>query len=217
MRGSGDRARGSTTATLDRLLALVLEQTGLQELPIWPGCSPSQLQRLEDGLATRLPDDYREIVRRVNGQKDDPFLLFPPGELMFLSDAELLQLWTAFSEYRDDEFIDELQDEGRVRSVLYHPGRIPIAYNELAGRYLCIDQLPGPEGRMNQLVVNYNEIDCVVLEDSVGVWIDRLLWLLETGKATVRRQPPEYGEGYWFEANGRHVDHQLYRELTPSP
>jgi cell wall assembly regulator SMI1 len=163
-----------------------------------------------------LPDDYRELLERVNGQEVSPALLFPPEDLTLLSDVELIELWDSFVKYTDDDFIDELQDDDKVHAVLYHPGRIPIAYNELGGRYLCLDQIPGPAGHMNQLVVNFNEIDSIVLEDSVAAWIDRLVWLLETGKAAVRRQPSEYGEGFWFEADGRHVDLELYRELTRS-
>jgi cell wall assembly regulator SMI1 len=204
------------TAKLARLLDLITERTGLRELPLRPGASPSRVQRLERHLATTLPEHYREMLRCFNGQEIDPALMFAPEEVMFIDDAEVLELWTAFGEHRDDDFIEELQDEGRVRCVLYHPGRIPIAYNELAGRYLCLDQIPGPRGRVDQLVVNVNEIDCVVVEDDLAAWIGRLAWLLETGKADFRRQPPEYGAGYWFESAGRHIDFFLYRELTAS-
>lgn len=203
--------------SVPRLLSLIREQTGLDQLPFRPGCSPSCLRELEESLRLSLPEDYRELLRCFNGQEHQPELTFPPDGLMFLSDAEVLGLWREFDQYRDDErFADELRDADRVRSVLYHRGRIPIAYNESGGCYLCLDRIPGPAGHLDQLVVNVDEIDCVALEDSVATWIERLVWLMETGRAAVREQPHEYGEGYWFEAGGQYLDHQLYRELTAS-
>lgn len=218
MTGSGDRGQQRPdTGSLHRLLALIGEQTGLDPLPLRPGCSPSRLQKLEAELGFRLPDDYRELLSTFNGQERDPELTFPPDGLVFLDDADVIRLWHEFCAHQDDErFAEQLRDEDRVRWVLYHRGRVPIAHNESGGHYLCLDRVPGPRGRLDQLVFNVDEIECVVLENSITDLVRRYLALLESGRLTVRRQPSEYGQGYWFTASGRYVDHAVYRELAAS-
>jgi cell wall assembly regulator SMI1 len=209
--GSGD-----LKARLERLLALVQRDTGLPSLPFNRGCSDDRIRALEDVLGFTLPADYTALLRARNGQFDRRLLTFPPDELAFLSDAETRELWTAFAR-EAEELSDELQCGDRVRWLVHHPGRVPIAYNEDATRYACIDLIPGPRGRIGQVVFNPNEVDVVVLEASAGALLDRYIWLLESGRATIERRPPEYDEGYWWTVDGRYLDYELFREITRSP
>ncbi|HEY5880198.1 MAG TPA: SMI1/KNR4 family protein [Nakamurella sp.] len=200
---------------MSRLISLVRDQTGLDRLPLRPGCSDSRVSRLESELGISLPDAYRELLRCFNGQEGQPELTFPPENVVFLSDSEVSRLCREFREYHDDDqFAMELRDADRVRSVLYHRGRVPIAFNESGGVYLCVDLIPGPAGTLGQLLVNINEIDCVVLERGTAELIERYARFLETGSVTVERQSPEYGDGYWWARDGRYLDYAGYREIA---
>jgi cell wall assembly regulator SMI1 len=216
--GSGNAKDDSTerlTELLERLFALIQAQSGLRELPFNEGASEEDVRRLEETVGATLPDDYAAFLRRANGQSDWYALTFPPDQLAFLSVDEAIELWSELKEYGDDEALfEDLQDDDKVRSVVQHAGRIPIAYNESGGSYLCLDEIPGPKGRPGQLVFNITEADLVVLEDSVTRLLEQYVSVLESGQATVEKQSPEYGQGYWFTAGGDPIDYDTYRGLA---
>lgn len=209
----GSTNSGSLGTHLARLEHIVKTQTGLPELPFNRGCSEEDLRRLETVIQAPLPDDYKALLRCVDGQSDWGMLTFPPERLSLLSVEKVIEIWREFVDICDDELMDELVCDDRIRWTVCHPDRIPIAQNELAGAYLCIDKIPGPAGRLNQLVFNVNSTDCVVLEECVTLLIANYVTTLETGVAEVGRKPPEYGDGYEFTAGGRYFDFDVYQEL----
>ncbi|MFF7145312.1 SMI1/KNR4 family protein [Streptomyces nodosus] len=188
----------------------------MPDLPFKSGCSTDDVRRLEETLGVPLPDDYKMLLRCVNGQSDWNALSFPPDRVVLLGADEVLALWREFSDVCDDELLDELVCDGRVRWTVCHPGRIPIAQNETAGAYLCIDKIPGPAGHLDQLVFNVNETDCVVVGENVALLAFTYVKMLESGAAEITRKPPEYGDGYEFTANGMYMDFYTYDGLeTP--
>lgn len=199
---------------LPRLGSILRRQTGLDPLPFHHGCSPEALRQLEETLRTSLPEDYRALLGRVDGQPDSWTLTFPPEELTLLGVEGVRTLWRRHLAYQDDEFFDELVCDGKVRAIPFHPGRIPIAEFESGAAYLCLDQIPGPMGRFNQLIYPVDECDWVVVEDSVTALIARYVGALESGSAAMKRSSPD--DGYQFRADGRWIDHDVYQEL-PRP
>lgn len=219
MPGSGSDEPAESTSSLWRhLCAIIREQTGLDQLPFKDGCTDDDLARMEATLNVTLPADYKAFLRCANGQREQEteFLTFPPEGLTFLGVDDVLREWSEQAEYYDDEADEEPRFEEKVRYVLYHPGRIPIAANFSATKYLFLDYVPGPVGRVGQLVVNRDEFDCEVVADSVTELLGRYVSALESGAARVEAKPPEYGAGYWFAAGGRHIDFDLYRDLPPA-
>jgi cell wall assembly regulator SMI1 len=196
-------------------LASIIE-VAVDASPFEPGCSESQVSDLEKLLGLSLPQDFRAFLRNANGQSDPHRLGFPPDQLNFLGVAEIATLWKELLDKQDDEFMDELTFDDKVRWILFHPRRVPIAHNEIAGTYLFLDFIPGPEGHDGQLVFNVNEVDCVVVEDSVTALLDRYLTALQTGTMTLEPKPREHGDGYWFTVDGRYIDYEVYQELKGS-
>jgi cell wall assembly regulator SMI1 len=202
------------TTLIEKLFSIISKQTGLSSLPFNEGCSDAEIKEAEKVLKLSLPEDYRAFLKRSNGQSDPYLLTFPPDQIVFLSIREVTQLWNELNEYRDHQFMDETQFDDRVRVVLYHPGRIPIAYNESGGAHLFLDYIPGPKGKEGQLVFNINEADLVVLEDSFDDLLQSYVHLLETGKLVIKKQPEEYGQAYWFVSDkDEYVDWEVYRRL----
>jgi cell wall assembly regulator SMI1 len=198
---------------IEKLFSLISSQTQLDHLPFNEGCSASELKQLEDSLKVTLPDDYKTFLRHSNGQADSS-LTFPPDQLVFLSTEEVVRLWNELNQHQDDQFFDQFEFDQKIRAVLYHPGRIPIAYNEIGGAYLFLDYIPGPNGKSGQVIFNTNEADNVVIEDTFHDLIGTYLQLLEAGKMVVKKQPPEYGQGYWFVSdNDEYTDWEVFQRL----
>jgi len=185
---------------IEKLFSILSNQTPLDHLPFNEGCSESELKQLEDSLKVTLSDDYKIFLRHSNGQSGSS-LTFPPDQLVFLSVEEVARLWNELNQHQDDQFFDQFEFDQKIRAVLYHPRRIPIAFNESGGAHLFIDYIPGPNGKNGQVIFNINEVDCVVIEDNFHDLVGTYLQLLETGKIVIKKQPPEYGQGYWFVSN----------------
>jgi cell wall assembly regulator SMI1 len=196
------------------LLSILKKQTGLDPLPFNPGCAAAEIAEAERSLGVRLPGDYTVFLRRHNGQNDPFMLTFPPDQLVFLSLEKVVRLWEELKDAPDDQFFDTFDSENLTRNVLQHPGRIPIAHNESGGAYLMLDYVPGPNGKEGQLVFNVNEVDIVVVEDNFASLIETFVRLLEDGKMVVKKQPPEYGQGYWFVSSAdERLDWTTYQRL----
>lgn len=120
-------------------------------------------------MGVTLPEDYKALLRLANGQlgQDTEPLTFPPDGLTFLSIDDVVREWNEQAAYYDDEASEEPEFQERVRYVLYHPGRIPVAANVSATKYLFIDYVPGPTGHAGQLVVNRDEFECEVVAESL--------------------------------------------------
>jgi cell wall assembly regulator SMI1 len=197
---------------LSKLLELMRRQSGLAVLPINAGSTPEEIANVERELDVSLPSDYRAFLQRHNGQSDPFMVRFPPDQLAFLPIQDVVTVWRELNEAAD-AWPPEVATEGKVRDVLHHAQRIPIARNEAGGAYLYLDFIPGPAGRKGQLLFNVNETDFVVVEDTFSDLIARYLALLESGEVQFVRQPPEYGNGYWFTASGQYIDWPLYEQL----
>jgi len=199
---------------LQQLFTILTNQTYLNPLPFNEGCDESQIVEAEQLWNLELPEDYKAFLRYRNGQSDFSTLAFPPDQIFFLSLEEVVELWEELNQYPDDQFFDQFDADGKIRSVLQHPRRIPIAYNEAGGTYLFIDYIPGSNGREKQLVFNINEVDCVVIADNFYNLIQNYVHLLERGRMVVKEQPPEYGQGYWFvSTQDEFIDWNVYERL----
>ncbi len=198
---------------INKLFHMISRQTNLDPLPFNKGCSPSEIKQLEYSLNVTLPDDYKTFLERCNGQPGSA-LTFPPDQVVFLSTEDIVRLWNELNRHQDDQFFDQFEFDQKIRSVLYHPRRIPIAYNESGGAYLFLDYIPGPNGKSGQLIFNINEIDSAVIADSLYDLVGTYVQLLEVGKMVVKRQPPDSGQGYWFVSdNDEYINWEVFQKL----
>lgn len=103
--------------------------------------------------------------------------------MLWLPVAEIQAQWTTQQTYYaqwGEEYADEYQDTGRIRNVVYHPRRIPIAESD-ADVWLWLDFTPGPAGVAGQVITNINECEFIVLAPTFHAFLARYLELLETG------------------------------------
>src|SRR5262249_9716922 len=147
---------------LERLLA---EEPA--KLTLAPPASHADIAGCERRLRLRFSDDLREAdLRHDGGELPDNYVWRTPADVEStwreLNDinAEVLDAAEAEEQYR------ELTYHGRIRGITYHAGRIPIASNDSTDLY--VDCVPGPHGRVGQVIANYNECDYLVLGDSMA-------------------------------------------------
>lgn len=212
--GSNDSVAQRVESLWVNLCALLGRRTGLDRLPLNDGCTEADLARMEAHLNTRLPEDYKALLKIANGQSNWHELSFPPDSILFLGVDEVLSEWDAL--FRPgDESDQDLTEDGKVRVPLFSPKRIPILGRDSSGIYLCIDQTPGPQGRDGQLVMNLDELDCGVVEESVTALLERYIYFLETGKLLLGSPNPQVGRtSGWYAANGRQVNYDVYKEIS---
>jgi cell wall assembly regulator SMI1 len=169
---------------------------------------------MESTLGVHLPGDYKALLRRANGQRNWSTISFPPDRLAFLGADDVLALWAEMNEYVDNEYFDEFWFDDKIRAILHHPRRIPIAYYEAGQAFLWLDMVPGPNGHEGQLVFNIGESECVLLEDGVGVLLQRYADLLQSGLVSVAaEQSPDDPIAHEIKARGRFIDYDAYVEL----
>ena len=201
---------------VSRLFDHLREQTGLADLPFNPGLDGASIDRLSKPTGLALPHEYRALLRAFNGQPPGAALTFPPERLTFLSLEDAVEMWQRLGELESvDEPVDELADDGRVRSVVFHRGRFPIADYEVAAATLFIDFIPGPKGRAGQLVFNPAESTFRVVAPSVDRLIGDYVSVLDGGRARVAQRVPEHGGTFdWLTAEGKLLDFVEYTRLV---
>lgn len=185
---------------IEALLTILHRTPGLDAVFNEFGCDPEQLEQFEATLGLRLADDVRQFLAHHDGQPPDSPLVFPPGQLRFLPLTEIIDLWNELAELEDEdtEFFDSTEDHDRVRAVMYHRHRVPLATYELGTQYIFLDYIPGPGGQPGQLIFNPNESDFRVLADSFTALISTYVTLLDAGVMAVQPIPAEFGHGFWF-------------------
>jgi cell wall assembly regulator SMI1 len=194
---------------IEKLFVHLKQQTGLASLPFNGPAAIEAITSAEQELRCKLPADYKDFLRVHDGQSDPFTLTFPPDDIAFLSND--------LNAVDDNAFYDTFDTTGRVRNVLYHRGRIPIAYNEVGGAYLMIDNVPGPKGKVGQLVFNPNEVDVVVVADNLTGLFENYVQLLDAGRMFIRKQPQDVGEGFWFVSAGdERLDWRAFQSLLKS-
>lgn len=146
--------------------------------------SEGAIAEAERVIGAKLPESYRAFLRLHDGQDEgDVELQIIPGVSRLAAIEAVVAQWKDERESDDDsgEF-DAFQERDRMRSVLRHAGRIPIAGSTFwDGDNTYLDLVPGPKGTVGQVITMTTECDFVVLAPSFGELLERVATLLESG------------------------------------
>ena len=187
---------------MEKTLARLFQLVGSEGFN--PGLSDAQIDASWAPTGLPMPDDYRRMLRVFDGQAPGATLTFPPGRLSFFSLERAVAVWEDLKEF-EDEASDDLVDEGRVQSLVYHPQRFPIAEYELATQNLFLDFIPGERGREGQVIFNPGEATFYVVAETLTQLFTDYVTLLESGRAKIaeeemlRRFATASGEPLTFE------------------
>ncbi len=129
-------------------------------------------------------DDLRASLLIHDGEDWQHGIRWLPDGMVLLSVAQILARWheqqTYYARWGEDEYVDDYQDAGRIRNVIFHPQRIPIAeQGGVCGLWLDFTQ--GPEGVAGQVIMDITECDFIVLAPTFRAFLARYAELLETG------------------------------------
>ncbi len=202
--GGHSRRFGQHTvmSAVDRIKSFVAREVG-PDIPVFsPGQDRSAIQLALRDVGQALPPSYLDFLGLADGQHAGCPIVFPPGQLKLLSCARAVALWAELKALadEDDAYFETTADDGRVRALLYDARRFPVAYDEGGLQYVFIDGVPGPNGRMGQLISNPAEATFEVIAPDFGSWIESLAAMLETGRARLMKAADEFGGGYRFES-----------------
>jgi cell wall assembly regulator SMI1 len=174
----------------------------LHELGFRTGTDRRDIAELEEELNQSLPIDYKEFLLLCNGQEFheyDCYFHFLPTNMRFLGADEVVKIWKEQQQFVTEENINEswnwFQQRDTIRSVIFHPKRIPIADNEGVAT-LWIDNIPAPNGKTGQLITNYTECDFVVLANSMTHLLCNYALLIQKGILEWASKDKGYGEGF---------------------
>jgi cell wall assembly regulator SMI1 len=148
-----------------------------------PGASETEIAGGETALGLCFPDDFRASLQIHDGEDWQQGIRWLDNAMLLLPIAEILAEWGTQQTYYaqwGEAYADDYQDEGRIRNVVYHPPRIPIAESD-ADVWLWLDLTPGPTGVAGQVITNVTECEFIVLAPTFHAFLARYLELLETG------------------------------------
>ncbi len=117
-----------------------------------PPATDAQLDALEALIGQRLPEDFRQLYRLANGQRQGATPLFQEG-YAFLSLDEVSENWLLMKSLYDDKqgFWENDTPQGAVKDRWWHPSWIPFALM-ISGDMYCIDLDPASGGQVGQVL-----------------------------------------------------------------
>lgn len=157
-----------------------------------PGCSEAALADTEALIGTELPEDFKDLYRRHDGQ----LLRRCWGifyDLHFISLSKVREEWWGWKEAMpsglDNSPFSESAPPGAVRNVYASRGWIAFAIDS-GGNSIGIDLDPGPRGTRGQ-VINFgrDEYEKFVLARSTSEFLEWFAGQLESGNFLTRNTP----------------------------
>ncbi len=149
-----------------------------------PGASKAEIARVEAALGLPFPADFRASLLIHDGEDWQQGIRWLNNAMLLLPVAKILTRWqeqqTYYARWGEDEYVDDYQDQGRIRNIVYHPRRIPIAESDV-DVWLWLDFTPGPDGVAGQVIMDITECEFIALAPTFHVFLARYLELLETG------------------------------------
>lgn len=152
-----------------------------------PGADEAEIAAVEQALGLPFPADFRASLLIHDGEDWQQWrqcIRWMIGDTFLCSLDEILKHWNLQQTYYarwGEEYAEDYQDEDRIRNVIFHPRRIPIAMGLDEESGLWLDFTPGPAGVAGQVIMDITECEFIVLAPSFHAFLKRYLDLLETG------------------------------------
>ncbi len=157
-----------------------------------PGCSEASLAETEALIGAVLPEDFKNLYRRHDGQMLRHCWGIFYG-IQFISLSQVRQEWSGWKEVIHSGFNDrpsyESAPPGAIRNVYASPGWIAFAIDS-GGNSIGIDLDPGPRGTRGQ-VINFgrDEFEKFVLARSTSEFLEWFAGQLESGNFLTKVYP----------------------------
>ncbi len=169
------------------------------------GADISEIENAEKTIGLKFPEGLAQLLAITNGEGNKKYK-YGQGlglfAFQFLSLEEIMQQ-RQFSIDRED-----LEDEvyapqaQLLTNNLYSGKRIPFAYDG-SGQSLCIDFLPGPEGKEGQIIY----LPCAepepicVISDNFNDFLSLMTGYVKSGKLALMDEREDWDPGDWEKAD----------------
>src|SRR5690606_9869598 len=95
--------------------------------PAWrPGVSDDEIAAAEEAIGRPLPDDYKAFLRLHDGQEEAHGVSILTGGGRLAPLEQVVSQHADSSEWADDSGYDYLDDEDRIRGIVFDDRRIAI-------------------------------------------------------------------------------------------
>lgn len=159
----------------------------LKELGFNPGAQPGKIDSIEKQLDITFPGEYKDFLLLSNGQSSTGMIFLPnkmrilPLQSVLLSwEKEMESLYSRYDSFIKEQY-EELSEDKKSRTILFHPKRIPFASNGSSG-IMFIDLIPGPAGKEGQVIFTCSKCKMAILADSLGSLFSNYVKLLKEKK-----------------------------------
>ena len=185
----------------------------ISELGFSSGASSKEINNIEQVTGQKLPDELKLFLTIINGQETDDFY-FLPDQTILLSCDGIIEEWQQGQEYADDtdEFYNEFQCDDKIRCTIYHKTRIPFACQEGAG-ILCIDNDPGPNGKVGQIIYLIDECSFIVLADSFKEFIELYVDRMQKGILKFENEKEGYPNKYRLKSEAKEMNGTAFEKI----
>ncbi len=117
-----------------------------------PPATDKELDDLEEIIGIKLPNDFRQLYKIANGQKNSDQSFFQEG-YEFLSIKGIVYQWEILKGLYDSEemFREVDNNKGVILEAWWRPEWIPFGYM-ISGDLYCLDLSPGDKGVHGQII-----------------------------------------------------------------
>lgn len=156
-----------------------------------PPATDKELDDLESIIGIKLPNDFRQLYKIANGQKNGIESFLQDG-YEFLSIKGIINQWEIQKGLYDSEaFFREIDNKsGVILDTWWQPEWIPFGYM-MSGDLYCLDLSPGDKGSHGQ-IIQFIHDDSIRyhLGESIVDYLGELESGLQSGKYSMHK---EYG------------------------
>lgn len=188
----------------------------LSELGFRSGANAKAIDDAEIHLSATFPMDFRELLLMNNGQKEN-ILDWLPDHMTLFGIDEIVQTWDyelSIMPKIGEHTFNTFHFHDKIRALIFHRERIPIAQYELGACEIYFDFIPGPKGVEGQLIFNITEADFIVLTDTFHELIAHYVDFLEDGDLVFSKNPKGSESKYALKTkSGKSINGNIWLEL----
>lgn len=167
----------------DQLLHWITQNAPELEIELNGGASLTEIQRLEEKIGHKLPEDFRNFYSSHNGQKQSTGRDGLIHGDSILSISEIITVWDGWEEFRKLPFYSEFVADPNpgLKADWWNSLWIPFTSNGGGDSY-CIDLDPSDSGKKGQVLrLIHDEPQRTIHGHSFSDWIDGYLAQLASG------------------------------------
>lgn len=152
------------------------------------GTSSAEISMLENVTGQTLSDDFKLFLSYINGQANDS-IFFLPDQTSLFSVEEIIGAWKAEQEcaYETEEFYNNFEQDDKIRCTVFHKSRIAFGGQDGLGT-IYIDNDPGPNGKVGQVIYLVTECSFVLLADSFSELLKIYIDGIEGGLLKLKKE-----------------------------